>query len=192
MLGSTSLDLFHSLHLALFRVGLSVVLTRRRVTSQSPTVGLLLVEFVLDALPVRGNELVGNARHAKDFRLDVLAAIDGVFDDGESRLVHLLQVDLQATGGVKAAIAVVALVVLGLLVRNEDLEVVKVALAVVAPWARENILEVGLVALFLVDHDCGVSDVMRCDVMCEWVGVRDGAECEGEDVSGRVKRCALE
>jgi len=163
VLGSTSLHLFHSLELALFRVGLSVVLAWRRVTSQSPTVGLLLVEFVLDALSMRRNELVRNARHAEDFRLDVLAAVDGVFDGGESRLVDLLQVHLQAAGSIKAAVAVVALVVLGLLVRNEDLQVVKVALAVVAPWARENFLEVGLVALFLVDHDCGVcgvSDVM--------------------------------
>ena len=165
VLGKTGLELFGSFQLALLGVGLSVALTRRRVASQGPTVGLLLEEFVQDALSVRIEELVGDAHHAKDFRLDVLAAVDGVVDGSEGGLVHLLQVDLQAAGSVKAAVAVVALEVLSLLVGDEDLLVVKVALAVVAPRARDDLLDVGLVALLLVAHvcgGCGVFDVLWC------------------------------
>jgi hypothetical protein len=44
---------------------------------------------------------------------------------------------------------------LGFLVVDEDLLVVEVALAVVAPRARENVLDGGVVAL-LLGHGCGV------------------------------------
>jgi hypothetical protein len=54
----------------------------------------------------------------------------------------------------------VALEVLGLLVLGEDAIIVEVALAVVAPRARDDLLDVGVVALFLVDHGCGGCGVM--------------------------------
>jgi hypothetical protein len=44
---------------------------------------------------------------------------------------------------------------LGFLVVDEDLLVVEVALAVVAPRARENVLDGGVIAL-LFGHGCGV------------------------------------
>jgi hypothetical protein len=67
----------------------------------------------------------------------------------------LLQVHEEATSSVKAPVAVVALEMLGFLVVDEDLLVVEVALAVVAPRARENVLDGGVVAL-LLGHGCGV------------------------------------
>jgi hypothetical protein len=154
VLGSACLELFGSLlHPALPRVGLS--LTRRRIASLGPAVGLLLEEGGRDTLSVRFDELLWDAHHAEDFRLDVLAAFHGVVDDGEGDFVHLLQVHEEATSSVKAPVAVVALEMLGFLVVDEDLLVVEVALAVVAPRARENVLDGGVVAL-LLGHGCGV------------------------------------
>ena len=181
MLGQTRLELFRSLHLALLRVGLS--LARRRVTSQSPAVSLLLEELVEDTLLVRLDELVGDAHHAEDFRLDILAAFDGVVDGSKGLLVHLLQVNLQTTRGVEATVALVALEVLGFLVGDEDFLVVEVALAVVAPRAVDELLDIGAVALFLVHHGCG--DGGSGSGGGGVVGVergrergRDGARCE--------------
>jgi hypothetical protein len=178
VLGQTRLELFRSLHLALLRVRLSSLLARRRIASQGPTIGLLLEELVEDALPVRVEELVWDAHHAEDFGLNVLATFDGVVDGSEGLLVNLLQVNLQTTSGVEAAIAVVTLEVLCFLVRDEDFLVVKVALAVVAPRARDEVLDIGTVALFLVHHGCGGGGVR-----CGWGG---GGGCE--DVGKGVRR----
>ena len=95
------------------------------------------------------------SHHAEDFGLDALAAFHGVVEVGERRLVHLLQVDRQSASSVKATVAIVTLKVLCLLVRDQNLLVVEVALAVVAPRARENVLDGGVVAL-LLGHGCGV------------------------------------
>jgi hypothetical protein len=65
----------------------------------------------------------------------------------------------EAASSVKAPVAMVALEMLGLLVVDEDLLVVEVALAVVAPGAGENVLDGGVVAL-LFGHGCGVGDVV--------------------------------
>jgi hypothetical protein len=51
----------------------------------------------------------------------------------------------------------VALEVLGLLMRDEELQILKVSLAVVAPRARQELLHVGLLSL-LLPH-CYVSRV---------------------------------
>lgn len=159
VLGKTRLELCRSLHLALLLcVGLS--LAWRRVASQSSVVGLLLEELVQDALSVRVEELLWDATHPEDFGVDVLAAFDGVLDNGEGCLVNLLQVDCKTARGVKPAVTMVALEVLGLLVLCKDTIIVEVALAVIAPRARDDLLDVGLVALFLVHHGCGVCDLM--------------------------------
>lgn len=42
---------------------------------------------------------------------------------------------------------------LGSLVINEDLEVIKIALAVIAPGSRKDLLDIGMTSLFLA-HVC--------------------------------------
>jgi hypothetical protein len=189
VLGQACLELFRSLHLALLRVRLSVLLARRRVTGQSPAIGLLLEELVEDTLPVRIKELVRDAHHAEDFGLDALATLDSVVDDSESLLVDLLQVNLQTAGGVEATIALLALEVLCFLVRDEDFLVVEVALAVVAPRARDDLLDIGTVALFLVHHGCGEGGVkcdgVGCEVVVGW-GVRVKRRDEDSSVEGAI------
>ena len=106
-----------------------------------------------------------SSHHAEGFGLDVLAAFHCVVDVCKRRLVQSLQVNLQATSSVKAPVAMVALEVLRLLVLDQDLLVVEIALAVIAPWARDDVFDVRLASLLLVDHVCGVDDAI--DVMCE-------------------------
>lgn len=56
---------------------------------------------------------------------------------------------MQLTSGcIQSAIAVVTLEMLSFLMRNEDLQVVKVPFAVVAPWAIEELLERGTASFF--------------------------------------------
>lgn len=55
---------------------------------------------------------------------------------------------LQLTSGcIKPATAPLAFEVLRLLVIDQDLEIIEVALAVVAPWPRENFGQVRMIAL---------------------------------------------
>lgn len=55
---------------------------------------------------------------------------------------------------VEASRAAIAFEMLCLLVVDKDLEVVEVALAVVAPWALEEVLDFGVLTL-LFGHGCG-------------------------------------
>ena len=57
------------------------------------------------------------------------------------------------SGSIQSAMAVVTLEMLSFLVRNEDLQVVKVTFTVVAPWAIEELLERGTASFFT---HCGV------------------------------------
>lgn len=154
VLSEACLQLFRSFHLALLCVGLSILLAGRRIASQSPALGILLVVLVQNALSVRINELIRDAHHAEYLWFNSLSAFNCVVDGFKRRLVHLLQVDRQSASSVKATVAIVTLEVLCLLVRDENLLVIKVALTVIAPRARDELLDVNAIALFL-DHGCG-------------------------------------
>jgi len=59
------------------------------------------------------------------------------------------------SSGVQAAIATITFEVLCFLVRDQNLEVVEVALAVVAPWTLQLFAEVGKAAFLVLRRHCG-------------------------------------
>ncbi len=56
------------------------------------------------------------------------------------------------TGGIESPSTSLALEVLSLLMIDEDFEIVKVSLTVVAPWPSENLLDIRMLSLGLA-HD---------------------------------------
>ena len=74
--------------------------------------------------------LGGDALHAVDLDLDVAPRGQGVGHFVDGLLVHLHAVDGEAGAGVELLVADVALEVLGLLVLDQDLLVVELAVAV--------------------------------------------------------------
>jgi len=115
----------------------------------SLTLSLMLVELLEHSLVVLDSHIFRNAFHAKD--LDVKASPVGqrVVDGGEGFFVDLAHVDAQASCGTQSAAASFALEVLGLLMVDENLEVVEVALAVVTPRPSKDLLDVRVIALLL-------------------------------------------
>lgn len=57
---------------------------------------------------------------------------------------------------IQSPVTAIAFVVLGLLMGDQNLHVVKIALAVVAPWTREDVLDVWVVSL-LFGHFAGTT-----------------------------------
>jgi hypothetical protein len=149
----TRLDFLWGLVLRLFCLWLADFSPRRRVASSGATFGLHLEVLVHDPLFVGVNKVLRDTAHAEDLGVDTLAAFDGIFDASQSLFVDLLQVHRQATSSVEPTVAVVAPEVLCFLVGEEDSGVVEVALAVVTPRALDELLNLGVVALF--DHDRG-------------------------------------
>lgn len=110
---------------------------------------LLFVVLLDDALVVRLNHVLGDALHSKNLIFQTCAARDGILDLGERFLVDLCHVHIQTTCSIQPPATSVAFEVLCLLVIDENLQIIKVALTIVAPRTRENLLNVGVVPLFL-------------------------------------------
>lgn len=92
------------------------------------------VVVLQDARAVLLQHVAGDALHAENFHVQALAVRQRVLDLRQRLLVHLVQVDGQAARRVQSASASVAFEVLGLLVGDEQLQILKVALA-----CKENI-----------------------------------------------------
>jgi hypothetical protein len=95
--------------------------------------------------------------HAKNFDAWALAALDCVANAGDGCLVHLLGVHRQAIRRVKSSGTVLAVEVHFALVRLQHLLVIEVAVTVVAPRPREELLERLSLALPWPRHDGGVA-----------------------------------
>lgn len=104
-------------------------LTRRSVPRGDPPVLLGLVKVLDQPVLVALRGVLRDALHAEDLDLEPGAIGQGVFHLLERLLVNLRHVHRQTTGRVESATASVALEVLGLLMGDEKLEILKVALA---------------------------------------------------------------
>lgn len=93
--------------------------------------GLCCVEVCDDALVVLLDNVVGDTLHAEDLNVEPLSVGQRVLDLIERFLVHLVHVDGETAGRVQSLAASVALEVLGFLVGNQELEILKVTLACV-------------------------------------------------------------
>jgi hypothetical protein len=69
---------------------------------------------------------------------------------------------VSTTSRVQATVTALALEVLSLLVIDEDLEVVEVALAVVTPWPGEKLLDGGVLALLAHTEETGGEKLYVC------------------------------
>ena len=143
-----------------------------RLAGRGSAVGLLLCVLGHDALVMGSHLRLWDALGTENLEINRLAAWEGIFDLFEDFLVDLLHVHAQAcfdvsassgklvrgekltAGGVEAPRASVTLEVFCLLVVDQDLEVIKVALAVVAPGPREEVIDLGVLALLLFGHGC--------------------------------------
>ena len=67
--------------------------------------------------------------------------------------LRLSYVNAHTSSGIQSSTTPLAFEVLRLLMVNQDLQVVKVSLAIVAPGSGQNLLNVGMFALVL-DHCC--------------------------------------
>lgn len=154
----TRLELAGSLHLDLLLRRLSVA--RYRVAGRDAPVLLGLVEVLDDAVAVLLEDLVRDALHAKDLNVEALSVRQRVFDLIKRLFVDLVQMhgetwqrreqsarsrhaewlgEMRTSRGVQSAAASVAFEVFGLLMRDEELQIFKVALA----WESVSLVSLG-------------------------------------------------
>lgn len=129
MVGQPLLQLLGGLDLDLLCGSLATSLAGRRVAGSGVALGLCCVEVCDDALVVLLDNVVGDALHAEDLNVEPLSVGQRVLDLVERFLVHLVHVDRQTAGRVQSLAASVALEVLGFLVGDEELEILKVTFA---------------------------------------------------------------
>jgi len=115
---------------------------RRRVARQRTMLRLRAEVCLSDACDMGLDYLSWDALHAEDFDGDIVAVWQGILDGLQLLLVHLVHVHRQAADRIEATVTALTFEVLGSLVRDEDLEVVEVALAVVAPWSLKHFVDV--------------------------------------------------
>jgi hypothetical protein len=108
-----------------------------------------LVEVSQDSLVVLLNNIFWDSLHAENFYVKTNAVGEGVVDGSEILLVDLTHVDTQASCGIQSSATFFTLEVFGFLMIDENLEVVEIALAVVAPWSRKDFFDVGMMTLLL-------------------------------------------
>ena len=125
----------------------------RRVARSSASLSFCLGILLEYALVVRLDNLFRNALHAKDLYLESRAIRQGILNDGQRLLVDLLEMDVQAASSVEASAAAIAFVVLGLLMIDQDFEVIEIALTIVAPRSREDLVDLRVLPLVL-PHPC--------------------------------------
>ena len=110
------------------------------------------MEVLQDALCMCLNNVLGYSFHAEDLDVEACAIREGIIDCTQILLMNLAHVHAEAACGVEPPAASLTFEVLCLLMIYEDLEIVEVALAVVAPRSRKDFFDVGVVAL-LLRHD---------------------------------------
>lgn len=151
VLGETGLELAWCLNLDLLLRRLAVA--GYRVAGGDATVLLGLVEVLHDAVAVLVEDLVRDTLHAEDLDIKALAVGQRILDLVEGFFMDLVQVHGETSGSVETTTTSVALEVLGLLMRDKELQILKVTLAVVAPWPRQDVLDIGVTALLLAHCD---------------------------------------
>lgn len=144
-------------------------------------------ELVADALVMCLQDVLWDSLHTKDFNVGPGSVGECIVDLSKVFLVDLIEMDRQTymtaleylfctilaqgtssrrsltTSSIETAITPVALVVLGLLVGDENFQVVKVALAVIAPWTCKDLLNVRVASLlFTHDGDSVCLSESRC------------------------------
>ena len=70
----------------------------------------------------------------------------------------LVLVDRPTSSCVQSPPTSIALEMFGFLVRDQNLQIIEVALAIVTPRAAENFFEIRMTALFLTHGECGYTE----------------------------------
>lgn len=125
------LQLLGSFDLDLLGGSLATSLSRRGVARGGMALGLCCIKVCDDALVVLLDNVVGDTLHAEDLNVEPLTVGQRVLNLVERFLVHLVHVDGETAGRVQSLAASVALEVLGFLVGDEELEILKITFA----WA---------------------------------------------------------
>jgi hypothetical protein len=99
------------------------------------------------------SNILGDAFHAEDLDVEACAIRESIVDRTEVLLMNLGHVHAETTCRIEPSTTSFAFEVLRLLMIDEDLEVIEVAFAVVAPGSRKDFFDIGVVALFLRHRD---------------------------------------
>ena len=102
-----------------------------------------------DSLIVLEDYVFRNSFHAEDLDVKTRSIGECVVNGREVFLVNLTHVNAETSCGVQPSTASFAFEVFGLLMADENLEIIEIAFAVVAPWSRKDLFDIGVVALFL-------------------------------------------
>jgi hypothetical protein len=144
----TCFDVGYPFHLGLLG-GIRTLAVLTVVSGSGLALGLGLVKIRQDALIMLLNNVFGDSFHAEDFNVEAGSVWQGIVDGSQVFLVYLAHVHAETPCSVQSAPASFTFEVLCFLVVDQDLEIVKVALTVVAPRACEDLFEIGVVALLL-------------------------------------------
>lgn len=128
--------------------------TTSGVASNSAMFGFSRVVLLSEALIVVLDDVLRNAFHGEDLDIDVLTVGEGILDELEGFFVNLTHVNAQTSGRVQATITHAASKMLGLLMLDEDLEIIKVAFAVIAERTGEDVLDAWVLALSFGHVEC--------------------------------------
>lgn len=93
-----------------------------------------------DALVVRLNDITRDTFHSKNLDVQPLTVRKRVFDICKSLFMDLIHMNIEPSSRVQSTAASLTLKVLSLLVRYKNLQIVKVALTIVAPWTVKLLL----------------------------------------------------
>ena len=102
-----------------------------------------------DTLVVLLHNVFRNSFHAENLDIKTNSIRESIVNGGEVFFVDLAHMDTQATCCVQSPATSFTLEVLCLLVVDQNLEIVEVAFAVVAPGSREDLFDVRVMALLL-------------------------------------------
>lgn len=107
------------------------------------------MEVGKNTLVVLLHDVFRDPLHSEYLNVEACAVGEGVVDSRQVFLVNLAQMHAQPSCCVESAPASFAFEMFCLLVIDEDLEVVEVALTVVTPRPRQDLFDVRVVSLFL-------------------------------------------
>ena len=117
------------------------------VTSSCLSISLRLMVICQDSLVVLVDNILRYAFHAKDLDVQTCSIRKSIVNGSEVFLVDLAHVDAEASCGIQSSTTSFAFEMLCLLMRYENLKVIEIALAVVTPWSRKNLLYIRMTAL---------------------------------------------
>lgn len=91
----------------------------------------------------------GDTFHTEDLDLETLPVGQGILYERQGLFVDLVHVDGKTSCCVQPPATTVALEMLGLLMGDQELEIFEISFAVVAPWPRQELFDIGLLSLLL-------------------------------------------